>query len=177
MKTDKENTLIDFQLLTSQVGKQRRTEKLLKPSHGESPSFWFMCLPVFFNNALDIKDTERKKDKKSYWVWTQGADFSFSTGDTIYDTNEAYKTWSEAIKKINICIQVTQAVPASSSETGLRFPGRVTADLYLPDISKTKLNKVTELKMTQYEFVSLLIFGPEKPLSDLIDSNQSLREN
>lgn len=169
MKSEKEKTYHNFQGLTSQVGKQKRTEELLKSFEGESPSFWFMYLPDYFNNALDIKNTERKKNKKSYWVWTQGADFSFSTGDTIYDTMEAYQPWSEAIKKIKICIQVTNAVPARCSEAGLRFPGRINADLYLPDSMKNKLIKFTELKMTQYEFVSLLIFGPDKELGDLIN--------
>jgi len=154
-----------FNSLTSQSGKQKRTEALLKSPHGDSPSEWFMYIPPFFNNALDIRDTERKKDKISYWVWTQGADFSFSVGDVIYDTKEAYKTWSEAIKKIGICIQVTRAVSASSSEAGFRFPGRISFDLFLPDQSKVRLQKISEYEMTQYEFVSLLIFGPSAELA------------
>jgi len=157
-----------FNSLTSQLGKQKRTETLLKSPHGDSPSEWFMYIPPFFNNALDIRDTERKKDKISYWVWTQGADFSFSVGDIIYDTKYAYNPWSEALKKIKICIQVTKAVSASSSEAGFRFPGRISFDLFFPDPSKEKLQKVSEFEMSQYEFVSLLIFGPSADLATAI---------
>lgn len=166
MKNKLENTLDLFQAITSQKGKQKRLEKLLKSPNDESPSDWFMYIPAFFNNALDIRDTERKKDKISYWIWTQGADFSFSVGDTIYDTRDAYKPWEEALKTVKICIQITRAVSASSSEGGFRFPGRLSFDLLIPDKDRSKLEKVGEYEMTQYEFVSLIIFGPNEVIKD-----------
>ena len=172
MKTDLADTLRLFQDLTSQLGKQKRTEKLLKIPQSESPVEWFMCAPTFFNNALDIRNTERKKDKQSYWVWTQGADFSFSVGDTLYDTFEAYKPWNEALITVNICLQVTRAVPAGGSDSGFRFPGKISADVLLPNKQRTKLRKALEIEMTQHEFVSFIIFGPEKHLSERIESTQ-----
>ena len=86
-------------------------------------------------------------------------------------TKEAYKPWAEAIKAIKICMQVTRAVSASSSEAGLRFPGRISFDVFLPDQDKLKLQKVREYEMTQYEFVSVLIFGPSAELAKVISKD------
>ena len=44
---------------------------------------WFFNVSYAFREALDIKYEERKKDKKSYWLWTQGPYLSFKDGDTL----------------------------------------------------------------------------------------------
>ena len=41
--------------------------------------------------SLDIKLTERKKNKQSYLEWTQGPYFSFAEGHLFYDTPKAYR--------------------------------------------------------------------------------------
>jgi len=153
-----------FLQLTTRLGKQKRSLDLLKDPEGPPPRDWFLCTPVFFNNALDLKLSDRKKDGESLEVWTQGADFSFSVGDTLYDTPEAYEPWDQAIRKIQFCAQIVEAVPASGTENGSRFEGRVKADIFLPSPDRTRLLKKTEWETTQDGFVSLILFGPDEPL-------------
>ncbi|MFM8364220.1 MAG: hypothetical protein ACKOAS_03625 [Verrucomicrobiota bacterium] len=154
-----------FLRLTTRQGKQKRSLDLLKNPEAPSPSDWFLCAPAFFNNALDLKLSDRKKDGESLEVWTQGADFSFSVGDTLYDTPEAYEPWDRAIKKIQICVQVVEAVAASGTESGARFEGRIKADILVPDSHRKKLFKKTTIETTQDEFVSFILFGPGERLS------------
>jgi hypothetical protein len=68
------------------------------------------------------------------------------------------------MKKIRLCAQVVEAVPASGTESGSRFEGRIKADLLVPDPDRAKLVKKTTLEMTQDELVSLLVFGPSETL-------------
>ncbi len=155
-------------LTRSQINIKRKIE-LLRPHDAKSTSDWFMCLPEFFNDALDIRYTEKKNNKKSYWVWTQGADFSFSAGDTLYDTKNAYEKWSDALPQIRLCIQIISGQPAGFSENGDRFPGRVKAKLLVPNSKKSQLVVKDMIDMTQYEFVQLLIFGPESEISKIFN--------
>ncbi len=154
-----------FLRLTTRQGKQKRSLELLKDPEGPPPRGWFLCAPAFFNNALDLKLSDRRRDGESLEVWTQGADFSFSVGDTLYDTPEAYEPWDRAIAKIRLCAQVLEAVPASGTESGVRFEGRVKADLLVPDPRGKKLLKKTTIETTQDEFVSLILFGPGAKLA------------
>lgn len=159
-----------FHRLTSRHGKQKRSLELLKSPDGPPPAEWYFCVPAFFHNALDLKLSDRKKDGRSYQAWTQGADFSFSVGDTLYDTPAAYEPWEQAMKKIRLCAQVVEAVPASGTESGTRFEGRVKIDLLAPDAHRSKLVKKTTVDLTQDEFVSLLIFGPSESLRAELES-------
>lgn len=154
-----------FLRLTTRQGKQKRSLDLLKDPEGPPPREWFLCVPAFFNNALDLKLSDRKRDGESLEVWTQGADFSFSVGDTLYDTPEAYEPWDRAVGKIRFCAQVVEAVPASGTESGARFEGRIKADLLVPDPRGKKLLKKTTIETTQDEFVSLVLFGPGERLA------------
>jgi hypothetical protein len=159
-----------FLRLTTRQGKQKRSLELLKDPEGPPPRDWFLCAPVFFNNALDLKLSDRKKDGESLEVWTQGADFSFSVGDTLYDTPGAYEPWEQAIRKIRFCAQIIEAVPASGTENGSRFEGRVKAAIFVPDPRHSRLLKKTEWETTQDGFVSLVLFGPEEPLRTILES-------
>jgi hypothetical protein len=159
-----------FLRLTTRHGKQKRSLELLKSPDAPPPADWHFCVPAFFHNALDLKLSDRKKDGLSYQAWTQGADFSFSVGDTLYDTPAAYEPWEQALKKIRLCAQVVEAVPASGTESGTRFEGRVKIDLLVPDPHRTQLLKKATADLTQDEFVSLLIFGPSAPLRAELDS-------
>jgi hypothetical protein len=153
-----------FLRLTTRQGKQKRSLDLLKDPEAPSPRDWFLCAPAFFNNALDLKLSDRKKDGESLEVWTQGADFSFSVGDTLYDTPEAYEPWDRAITKIRFCVQVVEAVAASGTESGARFEGRVKADIFVPDPDRKKLVQKNTIETTQDGFVSLILFGsPDFP--------------
>lgn len=44
---------------------------------------WYFKVPYAFREALDLKYEERKKNKKSYMVWTQGPILSFKDGDSF----------------------------------------------------------------------------------------------
>lgn len=50
---------------------------------------WFFKVPYAFREALDLKFEERKRNKKSYMVWTQGPILRFKDGDTFYSKNES----------------------------------------------------------------------------------------
>lgn len=52
------------------------------------PSHWSFNIPYAFRDALDIKYEQRKKDKKTYMVWTQGPMLSFNEGDTFTSKNQ-----------------------------------------------------------------------------------------
>ena len=109
--------------------------------------------------------------------WTQGSGFSFSQGDTFYDSPHAYEgLWSDALKNFRYCIEVTRATPASpaklppktakeepsddaNKEIRPRYPGRVEFKLFVPNEEKTKLTVREACEMTQDEFIRLLISG------------------
>ena len=154
-----------FLRLTTRQGKQKRSLDLLKDPEGPPPRDWFLCAPAFFNDALDLKLSDRRKDGESHEVWTQGADFSFSVGDTLYDTPGAYGPWDRAIGIIRFCAQVVEAVPASGTESGVRFEGRVKAELLAPGPCGKKLVKKTTFESTQDEFVAMVLFGPGERLA------------
>ncbi len=157
MNMEHERRLLES--LTQGEGILRRTTDLLKAPDADSPNQWHMCVPSCFNAALDIRYSERKKNKKPYWVWTQGADFSFAAGDIIYDTPDGYKVWSEALKSIKRCVQISEAKPAGGAEEGDRYSGLVKAKVFRPNEKRSALCLEQELQMTQYDFVSYLIFG------------------
>jgi hypothetical protein len=139
--------------------RQTRSLDLLKHPEKDSDG-WFMCVPSCFNEALDIKQTERVTNGKKTICWTQGASFSFKPGDTIYDTPIAYEVWSEALKHINICFSVNNAINAGASEDGkCRYPGLVTFVILKPDEQRTKLMEQEEQTLSQDDFVNFLITG------------------
>jgi len=133
-----------------------------------------MCVPSCFNEALDIKQTERILHKKKTIVWTQGSWFSFKQGDTVYDTAEAYKVWSEALKSIGLCVKVKMAHSAvPSAGASERFPGSVTFSILSPNKARNKLVERAEHTMSQDDFVRFLIAGPYDELKAKIKSLQA----
>ncbi len=84
---------------SEEKSKTQRLIDLLKAPGDEHAKGWFMCVPSCFNAALDIRQTERKRDGQRILIWTQGSAFSFKKGDKIYDTLDAYSEWSKALKK------------------------------------------------------------------------------
>ena len=147
-------------LIRQKPTRENRVTELLKDPTAESPEGWFMCVPACFNDALDIKQTQRVQGKKKSIVWTQGSSFAFKAGDTLYDTADAYKVWSEALKSIALCVQVKTASSAGASKRGTRrFPGLVTFSILTPDERRTKITERGEHTMSQDEFVRFLIAG------------------
>ena len=161
---------------TAKKGKRtKRLTELLKSPDDEQATGWFMCVPSCFNNALDIRQTPRKKDGKETLVWTQGSAFSFKAGDTIYDTPKAYSEWGEALKHLALSVQVQEATDATpekgNADGGNTIPrnsGVVRFSFFTPNDQKTAVVKRGDAQLTQDEFVLFLIHGPDKELKQRI---------
>jgi hypothetical protein len=145
--------------------REKRLRSLLR-SPDAADDDWFMHVPDTFNDALDIRLTEVVSEPRP--IWTQGANFSFAPGDTIYDTPLAYQVWSEALQHIRTCIQVSQATSVQPPTGGTpRQPGAVTFSVMAPNEPRTALAHVRTYTVTQDEFVRILITGlpAELPLA------------
>ena len=74
---------------------------------------WHFAVSEAFKDALDIKWTAVSENLVETWFWTQGSNYSFKVGDTLYDTRAAYeKPWHEALKIFKYCVKVISASPA-----------------------------------------------------------------
>jgi hypothetical protein len=120
---------------------------------------WYMAVKECYRNELDIKYTERKKNKQSFWEWTQGPYFSFSEGHLFYDTPKAYRKWAEAIKDIKIACQITSATPTILDRNKNLIEGMVEFTIYEPDKKFASLKAVKDYKLSQKEFVNFLKTG------------------
>jgi hypothetical protein len=81
---------------------------------------WYFAVPEAFRDALDIKWTTISEDLVQTEFWTQGSNYSFKAGDTLYDTRFAYEKspgvpmpWGEALKVMKYCVKVISASPAA----------------------------------------------------------------
>jgi hypothetical protein len=104
-------------LLKKKRGYQRR---FLMDYNKPGTEGWNFFLLSSFKEALDIKYvTKKKREEVLEWQeWQQGSNFSFKRGHMIYDTSDAYDlSWFEALKKIQNCLQVTQATPVVPEDT------------------------------------------------------------
>lgn len=156
-------------LVREKPTKEKRSTDLLKNPIVEGTEEWYMCVPSCFNEALDVKRTERVEDKKKSLVWTQGSAFSFKQGDILYDTADAYKVWSEALKNINLCVQINTASSAQPSQGEFgRFSGSVSFSILAPDKDRSKIVECAEHTMSQDDFVRFLIVGPGDDLKNKI---------
>jgi len=163
-------TILDQLIQGRSTNKQKRLTELLKNHAVEHAEGWYMCVPPCFNGALDIKLTERSKDKKKGLEWTQGSSFSFNRGDTLYDTSAAYNVWSEALKSIGLCVQVNAASNAAdnSKENNGPSAGSVTFSMLIPNSDRTKLVHIGEHTLTQDDFVRFLIMGLTADMKDIL---------
>ena len=145
-----------------------RPAELLRDPEAEYAEGWHMCVPRCFNDALDIKMKPSVMDGEKTLQWTQGSAFAFAAGSVLYDTPKAYRPWTEALKHINICVQIREATdavpgdkPAEDASSADRNPGLVKFDILVPDKGRTKLVvKDKKREMKQDEFVRFIIFGP-----------------
>ena len=123
---------------------------------------WGMAVKECYRNQLDIKLTERKKNKQSYLEWTQGPYFSFAEGHLFYDTRKAYRkgvSWEQALKVIKKACKITSATPTILHRNKNLVEGTVTFTLYKPDKKSNSLIAVKEYKLSQKEFVNFLKTG------------------
>jgi len=82
---------------------------------------WDTAVGECFRDALDIRYTNRIVAGQQTSAWTQGGTFSFSTGDTIYNTTDAYDQWDSALKSIDFAYQVLQGTPSRSRRESISF--------------------------------------------------------
>lgn len=137
--------------------RKKRVENFLREPEAESSPGWFMHVPRRFNDALDIRETEKLGRGVA---WTQGSNFSFKPGDAIYDSEKGYCVWSEALQHIKGSICVKSAIDASQANKGIpRNPGYVRFELFATHPDRTKVVSLGEYSLTQDEFVKLLITG------------------
>ena len=129
---------------------------------------WYMALKDSFKVELDIKLTERKKDKLSYYEWTQGPYYCFSEGQLIYDSREAYTCWEDALKKVNLACQIVTAkpnIPIKIDNYDSGKPGNKVLDgyvqflLFKPDDERTKFVPFIGYQLSQNKFVNFLRTG------------------
>ena len=84
---------------------------------------WRMAVGECFRDSLDVKSikqtgettdeaTNEAVGDETVAIWTQGGTFSFSRGDTLYDTPRAYQPWDTALKSVRVAYQVLQGSPS-----------------------------------------------------------------
>jgi hypothetical protein len=79
------------------------------------------------------------------------AQHNFQSGDTLYDTSEAYSVWHTALKHIGFCVQVESATR--------RRDGKITVVVLRPNQHRTALVRTAAVRSTQELFVALLRDG------------------
>ncbi len=120
---------------------------------------WFMAVKECYRNELDIKYSERKKNKQSYLEWTQGPYFSFAEGHLFYDTPKAYRKWGQALKTIKKACKITSSTPTILGKNKNLVEGTVNFTIYKPDKKATSLIVIQDYKVSQREFVDFLKTG------------------
>ena len=120
---------------------------------------WFMAVKECYRNELDVKLTERKKNKQSYSEWTQGPYFSFAEGHLFYDTPKAYRKWGQALKIMKKACKITSSTPTILDKNKNLVEGTVNFTTYKPDKKATSLIAIQDYKVSQREFVDFLKTG------------------
>ncbi|SGY87528.1 hypothetical protein [Moritella viscosa] len=109
-------------------------------------SHWCFNIPYAFRDALDIKYEQRKKDKKTYMVWTQGPMLSFNEGDTFTSKNQ------------NCALQIIFATgmgwDAAKNEM---YQGSVVFEEF--KIENKKYTNIKQHSCNQMAFLEILITG------------------
>lgn len=141
------------------MGPGRRHTNLIANFVSGYADGWFMAVKECYRNQLDIKLTERKKNKQSYLEWTQGPYFSFAEGHLFYDTPKAYKKWNQAIKAIKIACKITSATPTMLDKNKNLLEGVVNFTIYKPDKQLESLIATRDYKVSQEGFVNFLRTG------------------
>lgn len=142
--------------------KDARLTDLLRDPEADKTSGWFMHVPPRFNEALDIRQTPRVSvpNTKPVLVWTQGREFRFKAGDVIYDTCSGYEQWSEALRHIRRCVQVSSSTDATSPPPPTaRSAGTVAFSILVPSSDRTRLTRVASHVLSQDAFIRFLISG------------------
>lgn len=131
-------------LLTGAKAKKSvRLLTFLKNPHLETTGWAYKLTPAF-NEALDIKMTDRVNDAVKGKTWTQGRDFNFKTGDVIHSSDST------------IVLQVTSSSSATHSDE-YSVEGIVQYDVF--EIKNGKYAKKHADQCSQIMFIRKLIEG------------------
>ncbi len=120
---------------------------------------WFMTVKECYRNELDLKFSERKKNKQSFFEWTQGPYFSFAEGHLFYDTPKGYEKWEKALRAIKICCKIDSATPTVLDKNKKLIEGTVVLTIYKPSEKLTSMKAAGNYKLSQTEFVNFLKTG------------------
>jgi hypothetical protein len=127
---------------------------------------WYFCIPSFFREALDIKQTIRIIEGKKSLEWTQGASFNFSLGDTLYNHSYCYcKDFEECppIGHPHICLSVETAFPSVPLPKGKgRNCGIVNFKILVKGSRNVSWQYAGFESLSQDNFIKYLIEGPQK---------------
>ena len=154
----------------------KRTSHLIADFEAGFATDWFMAVKESFRNELDIKYLPRKKDKITFYEWSQGPYYCFSQGQTFYDSPLAYVAWKSAIKNINTACQIIDAQPnipvrifdeSVEKEIICVKEGHVRFVILKPNKERTKLMEHSRYELSQNNFVDFLKTG-ELPSSALL---------
>ena len=107
---------------------------------------WEFIVPYAFRDALDIKYEERKKNKRSYMVWTQGPILSFKEGDLITSKDG----------KRSVQVKSADSMKWNKSKNEM-YKGSVIYEEY--KINNGKYEKSGTVTCSQMNFLELLIYG------------------
>ena len=120
---------------------------------------WHMAVKECYRNELDIKYTERKKNKQSFFEWTQGPYYSFAEGHIFFDTPIGYEKWGKALRAIKICCKIDSATPTVLDKNKKLIEGTVALTIYKPSEKLTSMKVSGNFKLSQVEFVNFLKTG------------------
>lgn len=153
---------------TKSLKRAEKTTELLANFVDGFADGWHMALKESFKMELDIKFTERRKDKISHYEWVQGPYYCFSEGQLIYDDRNAYTNWQNALKTVNLACQIVSAqknipIKIDNEETGKPefrvLEGSVKFLLFKPENERTRLVPYVGYNLSQNEFVNFLKTG------------------
>lgn len=109
---------------------------------------WHYKVSFAFRDALDIKFTEKVKDRESSKEWTQGVYLNFKEGDTLHSKNK---------KK---CIQIIRAIPAKIYMGEYQEGTVVYYEYNIDERGRYTLVNIDKKKhLSQKEFLYYLITG------------------
>lgn len=121
-------------------------ESLLLGEGNINHSNWSFVIPYAFRDALDVKYEKRMKEKKPYYIWTQGPILSFKEGDTLLS-----KLGSRAVQ-----VKFASAMGWDPDKNEM-YRGSVVYETY--DVDGHNYKKINRKECNQMEFLQVLIHG------------------
>jgi hypothetical protein len=107
---------------------------------------WYFRVSYAFREALDLKYEQRKKDKKSYMVWTQGPILGFKDGDNFTAKNN-----HSALQ-----VKFSNSMGWDPDKKQM-YQGSIVFDRF--EVNGHKHTKISQHSCSQMEFLKILISG------------------